>query len=167
MSKVRILSADLSLNCPGFCVATVENNVFTIDHVTHVNNKSSKLSHAEKLKRTKAILIYLCGKYHIDYVVRERGFSRFSATTQALFKVVGVSDVTIYEELGVSKIEEITPTEVKSLIGGHGKATKDEVEDGLRDLLSDSQKDFHFATDDESDAVAVALSFCIKNGLIV
>ena len=167
MSKIRILSADLSLNCPGFCVAPVENNKFNIECVAHVNNKSAKLSHAEKLKRTKDALVGLCSVYDIDHVVRERGFSRFSATTQALFKVVGMSDVTIYEELGVTKIEEITPTQIKSLIGGHGKATKDEVEGGLRDLLNADQKDFPFKTDDESDAVAVALAFCIQKGLLL
>lgn len=168
MSK-RILSMDLSLNCPAFCVGYVENNQFTIEEVRHVDNKNPKLTHAEKLKRTADEIEYICHKYadSIDYVVREKGFSRFATTTQALFKVVGVSDLTVYKHTGINAIEEIAPTQIKVYVGGYGKASKDEVENGLRDMLIDSQKDYPFATDDESDAVGVALTFCLKTGLLM
>lgn len=167
----RVLAMDLSLNCPAFAVCRVypNKNKFFIEEVRHVDNKNSKLTHAEKLKRTADEIEYICHKYAgaIDYIVREKGFSRFATTTQALFKVVGVSDLTIYQLTGHKAIEEIAPTQIKVFVGGYGKATKDEVENGLRDMLDDSQKDYPFATDDESDAVGVALTFCLKNGLLM
>ena len=162
----RILAMDLSLNLPAFAVIRVYDGAIYIEDVRHVDNKNAKLSHAEKLKRTADELQYICSKYYgeIDVVVREKGFSRFATTTQALFKVVGVSDLTVYEKLGINKIEEIPPTAIKSIIGGYGKATKDEVEDGLRAYLQKHQKDYVFATDDESDAVAVAITYAYKKG---
>lgn len=158
---------DLSLNLPAFCVAEIVDKQLRILEVSHVDNKKkTKWTQAEKLKAIADEIRRITNKYEgaFDVVVRERGFSRFAQTTQALFRVVGVSDLTVFEECGIRAIEEIPPTTVKSLIAGYGKATKDEVEEGVRNLLPEDQKDFKFATDDESDSVAVALTYAIKKG---
>lgn len=162
----KILAMDLSLNCPAFAVVEIREGRAYILEVFHVNNKrNTKWTQAEKLSAIGQALRDLLSRHHgIDAFVRERGFSRFAQTTQALFRVVGISDLITFEEVGCRQIEEIPPTTVKSLVGGHGKATKDEVEDGVRALLVDEQKDFVFVTDDESDSVAVALSYAIKKG---
>lgn len=157
---------DLSLNCPAFTVVEIVEGQAVIKEVLHVDNKKhTRWTQAEKLHATGQALRSLMNRHqNIDVFVRERGFSRFAQTTQALFRVVGVSDLIAFEEVGCKQIEEIPPTTVKSLVGGYGKATKDEVEEGVRALLGDDQKDFVFATDDESDSVAVALSYAIKKG---
>ena len=69
------------------------------------------------------------------HVVREKGFSRFATTTQTLFKVVGVSDLTILDLMGVKNVEEITPTSVKKYTTGDGKATKLDVMDAVRNYF--------------------------------
>lgn len=163
--KFLILSMDLSLNLPAFCVAEVNNGVFTVLEISHVDNKKGKLTTAEKLGRTYEHLKSIFQKYEaFDVVVREKGFSRFANTTQLLFRVVGVSDLIAFVEAGFKEIEEIPPTTIKTMIAGYSKADKQEVEEGVRKLLQEHQKDIEFYSDDESDAVAVALTCCIKKG---
>ena len=103
---------------------------------------------------------------HFDVVVREKGFSRFANTTQLLFRVVGVSDLIAFVEAGLKEVEEIPPTTIKTTIAGYSRADKEEVEQGVRELLLDHQKEMKFYSDDESDAVAVALTYCIRKGLL-
>ena len=159
---------DLSLNLPAFCVAKVENGVFKVIEVSHVDNKKEKsLTTAEKLGRIYAHLKDIFQKYgKFDVVVREKGFSRYANTTQLLFRVVGVSDLIAFVEAGLKEVEEIPPTTVKTTVAGYSRADKQEVEEGVRELLIDSQKDMKFYSDDESDAVAVALTWAIRKGVL-
>lgn len=165
-NKVKILSMDLSLNLPAFCVAEVEDGIFTVLEVSHVDNKKEKnLTTAEKLGRISWHLKNIFQKYgQFDVIVREKGFSRFANTTQLLFRVVGVSDLLTYELAGLKELEEYPPTTVKRMIAGDSRADKVEVEAGVRELLQEHQKEMTFYSDDESDAVAVALTHCIKKG---
>lgn len=60
---------------------------------------------------------------------------------------------------------EITPKTVKKDITGNGSASKDEVEAGVRRMLA-LPDEFTFRTDDESDAVAIGLSYMVREGVI-
>lgn len=163
--KHLILSMDLSLNLPAFCVAEVNDGIFTVLEVSHVDNKKGKLTTAEKLGKIAWHLKNIFQKYgEFDVVVREKGFSRYANTTQLLFRVVGVSDLVAYDEMALKEIEEIPPTTIKTMVAGYSKADKQEVEEGVRKLLQEHQKDIEFYSDDESDAVAVGLTCCIKKG---
>ncbi|MDF2010244.1 crossover junction endodeoxyribonuclease RuvC [Priestia megaterium] len=153
---MKILAMDLSLSCPAFAVLTV-NDIGTVDveHLSHLKTNTKK-SHGYRLfqiyKHMKNIL-----KEHDDItdLVRERGFSRFPSVTQALFKVVGISDLCAITS-GFSTVNEVTPTTVKKAITGKGKATKDEVAINVSTFISTNIK---FNTDDESDAVAVGVTY--------
>lgn len=163
--KKRILSMDLSLNLPAFCVAEVENGKIEVVHLSHVDNKKGKFSTAEKLDRIYNELKNIFQKYSpFDVVVREKGFSRFANTTQLLFRVVGVSDLVAFQEAGFCVIEEIPPTSIKTMVAGYSKADKGEVEEGVREHLQEHQKDIKFYSDDESDSVAVAITYALKKG---
>lgn len=166
MEAKKILAMDLSLNLPAFAIVGIRDGVPEIIDVCHVNNKKhTNWTQAQKLKATADMLRNLLWEHSdVDVVVRERGFSRFAQTTQALFRVVGISDLVAFEEFNVTQVEEIPPTTIKSIVGGYGKATKEEVEEGLRKMLPEYQKDYVFATDDESDAVAVAVTYAYKKG---
>lgn len=167
VGKHLILSMDLSLNLPAFCVAEINNGIFTVLEVSHVDNKKGKLTTAEKLGKISWHLKNIFHKYgHFDAVVREKGFSRYANTTQLLFRVVGVSDLVTYDEMCLREIEEIPATTIKTIVAGYSKADKQEVEEGVRKLLQEHQKEMEFYSDDESDAVAVALTYCIKKGLL-
>lgn len=63
--------------------------------------------------------------------------------------------------LNLKVSDEINAATVKRLIGGHGKADKDEVADGVRRILRLGD-DYTFATDDESDAAAIVLAWLIE-----
>ena len=150
-----ILSQDLSLSSPAFAVLEVTDGKVKILHLSHLKT-NAKQKHGYRLLQIYNHMkdIYLEFP-NIDYVVREKGFSRFHATTQALFKVVGVSDITahIYNH---KTVYEISPTTVKKVITGNGKASKDEVAEGVNTYLGTN---IDFKTDDESDAVAVGIAY--------
>ncbi len=170
MNSIKILSMDLSLNLPACAVGIVENGQYRILKTYHVDNKTgkaSKLTTAGKLYRIAKMFYDIQAEHNdINFLVREKGFSRFAKTTQILFRVVGLSDYLGFKLFGVSDIAEIPPTSVKNMIAGYGKATKDEVMAGVQELLPLDQQDYVYYSDDESDAVAVGITFAIKNGLL-
>jgi crossover junction endodeoxyribonuclease RuvC len=96
-----------------------------------------------------------------EAIIREKGFSRFAATTQALFKVVGISDVVLRDY----NIVELSPTTIKKAMTGNGKAEKIDVEYAVRELL-DLDASYIFISDDASDACGVILTYLIEKGLI-
>lgn len=167
--KRKILAMDLSLNLPAFCVAEVENGKLTVLELSHIDNKKEKgLTPAEKLGKLYDHLKELFQKHGgFDVVVREKGFSRFANTTQLLFRVVGVSDLIALQLAGIKAVDEITPTAIKTAVAGYSRADKKEVEEGVRKLLQEHQKDIEFYSDDESDSVAVALAYCMKKGWLI
>ena len=75
--------------------------------------------------------------------------------------MVGIADKALWSTTGKS-FDEIAPTSVKKIITGSGKATKDEVAMALEHYVGKHD----YATDDESDAVAVGVAWMIQNGLI-
>ena len=169
MGAIRILAMDLSLNLPAFAVCTIKDRALSVEAVYHCDNKKpARLTHAQKLERVRAMLEEIAlnhGKF--DVICRERGFSRFNKTTQTLYKVVGMSDWASYIYHQCDEIFEYPPTTVKYALTGVGKASKSEVEEAVRRYLSKvGQEDYAFYSDDESDAVAVAICHALKEGLI-
>lgn len=94
-----------------------------------------------------------------DILVRERGFSRFKADTQTLFKVVGISDMAAWRAKGAT-FAEIPPATVKKLVAGKGTASKDEVAAALERYVGPQA----YATNDVSDAVAVGVAWVLSQG---
>lgn len=155
---------DLSLSSPGFAVlgVTDEGDPLILE-VSHVKTNAKK-SHGYRLGEISEEIDRYITVYDPEYIVREKGFSRFPATTQALFKVVGISD--LYAHMRTEKeIAELSPTTVKKVVTGSGKATKQDVEKAVKKILRIDKPDF-FATDDESDAVAVGLAYMKRKGLV-
>lgn len=164
----KILCMDLSLNLPAMAVLEIRDGKPWIVDTYYVDNKKkTKYTTAQKLSEIAGELAFIA-KEHTDivHIVREKGFSRFANTTQLLFRVVGVADLAGIELFSCKDIEELTPTTIKRLIAGNGKADKQEVEDGVRELLTEEQKNYEFYSDDVSDAVAVGLAYYIKKGLL-
>src|SRR5690606_16203284 len=63
----------------------------------------------------------------------------------------------------IDEKNEIVASAIKKAVAGKGGADKEEVADGVRKILG---KDIDFKSDDESDAVAVGLTYAIREGLI-
>lgn len=161
-NKGLILAMDLSLSCPAFAVGCVEDGQVYILHLSHVKTKS-KDSHGTRLRMIFNHLEKVLDEYpNIEYVVREKGFSRHAVTTQALFKVVGISDLVV-NHFGHDAVTEIAPLTVKKLITGNGKASKEEVAKDVGRFLATP---LTFKTDDESDAVGVLIAYAIQKKLL-
>ena len=125
-----------------------------------VDNKAVKTV-GDKLANIYFNLDDLIHKHDLNYYVKEQGFSRYNKATQALFKVVGVVEFTLYCNRIATPIPEISPTKVKKLLTGNGKADKLEVQKAVRKYLIPSQKEMYFPSDNLSDAVAVGIAFNI------
>lgn len=99
---------------------------------------------------------------HADVLVRERGFSRFRNETQALFKIVGITDLVAWQTKELV-FDEIAPKSVKKVVAGSGDASKDEVAAALTWFVGEQE----YECDDESDSVAVGIAWLILNGYIM
>lgn len=173
MAKIKqnrlILAMDLSLSGSAFAVLQPCVNTVQIKELRFVDNDLPEIkgkTHGEKLANIYFNLDDIIQKHPITDFVREKGFFRFPQATQALYKVVGIVDFTLFCNDLKTNIEEIAPTLVKKLVTGNGKADKIEVEKAVRNYLSKSCRDVVFQTDDLSDAVAVGIAYCRKKNLI-
>lgn len=158
------LALDLSLSQPGFAVlAITEDGEPLILEKSFVKTRQAA-KHGEKLTQIQAEIRRYFDVYNPEHVVREKSFSRFAASTQAIYKVNGICDLTAYE-YEHKAIDEIAATSVKKLVTGNGKASKECVMASVMKRLQIEQADY-FANDDESDSVAVGLAYYIREGLI-
>ncbi len=149
---LRLLCADLSLRCPGFAVLRFEAGKVHIERLCHLNSRGTKKGHGEILTDIYTLLSELSADAMV--FVREKGFSRFPHETQALFKVMGIADLAAWQAHGC-EYHELAPAAVKKLLTGNGKATKQEVAAALTRYVGEQT----YATDDESDAVAVGIAW--------
>jgi crossover junction endodeoxyribonuclease RuvC len=161
----KILALDLSLSSPGYAVLGVnKEGKPVLVEVGHIKT-TGKLGYGGRLHQIDTMIDQVLSRNDgIEVIVREKGFSRFAAVTQALFRVVGVADLRAFNH-GFRKVVEIAPSAVKKMIAEHGKATKDAVEIGVRNILCLPEY-FEFGTDDESDAIAVGLTYYFAHSLI-
>ncbi|WP_265182313.1 crossover junction endodeoxyribonuclease RuvC [Geomicrobium sp. JCM 19055] len=143
-----------------FDTVSAEETQMYIKHLSHVKTNNKKV-HGHRFTQISDHLQEIVDEYPPNYVVFEKGFSKFHNVTHTLQRVVGVAIHKLYEN-EVDTIVEITPTTVKKAITGNGKAKKDQVARDLKNFVGDIE----YKTDDESDAVAVALTFALQKGWI-
>ena len=164
-----IVGADLSLNRPGFCVIRYAHGSIKLEKITCVDNKvNSKKTRGQKLLENVAMLKSLCDEYKPIYFVREASIknARFgqrsgTAARTGISETVGVMDLFVWEN-SKTEWQEIYPTSIKKCITNNGRATKEDVAKALPNYVGDVE----YTVDDESDAVAVAVAWLIKNELI-
>lgn len=89
-----------------------------------------------------------------NYVQNDKVHGAWSAVDRALAR------------LGLDVTENITPTNVKKLVTGSGKAEKPEVAEAVRRLLRLPDDYVFKAGYDDADACAVILAYLIREGLI-
>lgn len=148
-----IYGLDLSLNSTGVSVFTNDGifvKTLTID--TH-SERETKL----KLKLIGEKFIDLLKEYPPSIVVIEQGFTRFNASTQAIFRVHGLVNYLFAD------IEQVyyPAMSVKKIVGGKGNMTKDEVERAIHMKYPGIE----FRNYDESDAFAVAIAYMLEKGI--
>lgn len=158
MTKTIILGLDLSLSCPGFAVLEINKGKPKLLE-SGIIKANPKHTQVQKIRRIAAHMNRLSADYQVDYIVKESGFVRHNRTTKILERVAGAVITTLGD------MEEIPPTTIKKAVTESGKASKQEVELGVKMLLK-LPPEHEFASDDEADAIAVALTLAVQKGLI-
>ena len=157
-----LLGIDISGTSTGYCVAefnakTKDFHIWTIGHI----KTTARDSDGVRMQKIRDRISVLFDMYKIDTVIKESGFVKGGRSTQLIFKAVGVAELTCADR-GKPVIYEYAPTTIKKWVGGHGKASKDDVAAGV--IKFTGFKDFK--TDDESDAAAIILTHLSKEGLL-
>ena len=149
----NVFAFDLSISCVG---VSIFGNDGHPKWVGHVETKSEKL-HQRKLKIIADYMLWLKNEYPPDLTIVEGGFSRFNASTQAIYKVHGIFQYIYYD---ISQVY-YPPSTIKKIVGFRGNMKKDD----LRKII-EQRCDVSFANNDESDSYAVGLTWFISQGLI-
>lgn len=155
----RYLGLDLSISRPGFAVLEVKRRKPVLIFCEHVKT-NAKLSHGDRLAHIKAYVDAIRYDYGpFDAVIREKAFhnARVHATAGG-YKVAGIVDYTLrgYD------IVELANSTVKKALTDNGRADKAGVEREVMRWFPTQE----FKTDDESDAVAVCLTYLLRENLI-
>lgn len=160
-----IVACDLSMKCPGFALLrqSADDRTVAIVRKDIVANRAAvNKPHGKILGEISSVLSeFLAGK-RVKVAVRERAFSKYNAETQAIHKVVGVSEMIVWHILEM-KFQELAPTTIKKYVTGWGRAEKEDVAEAIDNYIP---KHTQWSSDDESDAVAVGIAWLISNGYI-
>ena len=76
-----------------------------------------------------------------------------------LFRVGGVMDVALWQ-VKSTIFYDLGATTIKKQVTGNGRASKQEVAKNLDKYVGEQE----YATNDESDAIAVGIAYLIKEG---
>lgn len=144
------------MNSSGWAVLSYSEGVVRyID--SGIINANTEQSHGQRLRKQRETFKSIVEKYPPTFVAREAGFARHIKSTQVLFKAYGVTE----EFFAEFDLVEYAATTIKKYSTGSGRADKTQVEDAIRETLNLGD-DFKFKSDDESDAIGIALTHIEK-----
>lgn len=150
-----IIGLDLSMNSTGYAIIKVDEENAEVIEKGIIKSKA-KENHSEKLTRQYEKMKEIKQKYTIigkdTKVIKELLHYSRPKTSAILGKVHGVVDL-VFDD-----IIEYAPTTIKKTITTSGRATKEQVADGVRNMVQ-SGHELVFKSDDESDAIGVALTY--------
>lgn len=166
----RYLGLDLSLRSPGFADLAVKNRRPSIVRTAHFKTTTVE-PRALSYESIEAFTLLFIreqtkgGTIPYSSIIREtwppaRNYEnndKVHGAWSAVDRALARYDWSVTENL--------SPSTVKKTVTGSGSAKKDEVATAVREILG-LPADYKFATDDESDAVAVALAYLIRENLI-
>lgn len=170
---MRVLGVDTSLSCPAAAIVESKDGKAKLVAVSHIKTNVQQLPHLRGQLVYAWFLLFLAQHgTNYDAIIREDFTGKTSQTNAPVFSAWAATDRALADHgLIFDKWKEprkktaygVAPTRVKKLVAGKGKADKDEVAEGVRRLTGYKGK---FATDDESDAAAIALAYLIQQGAI-
>lgn len=151
MEDTYVYALDLSLNSTGVCIFTNDGKIVEIMTIDTHKEKETKL----KLKLIGDDFKKLIKVYTPGVIVIEQGFTRFNASTQAIFRVHGLVNYIFcdYEQI------YYPASTVKKTVGGKGNMEKEEI----REKILLQYPNIKFNNYDESDAFSVGLTYFIKS----
>lgn len=143
----------------------VKTKEIVIEKLVNIYNTEKGVSHGETLYNiANEFAKGFLNAPDPKYFVREAGYivPGFHVSEMAKFKVVGLMDFLAYRYAKHAKFDEIAPKSVKKIVTGNGNSTKFAVASFLPKYVGEHE----YECQDESDAVAVAVAWLIKNGYI-
>jgi crossover junction endodeoxyribonuclease RuvC len=171
----RVLAFDVSMTSPGAAIVEVKNGKATIKALSSIRQDKDR-GHGLRADVIESwATLFLAdhvGKAGFDVVLREDFNGRTSTQSYPVFAAwSGIEracekfDVKFdkWTEPGKRASLGPTPSKVKLIVAGKGKAEKDEVADAVRQW---TQYTGSFDNDDQSDAAAIALAYLIREGAI-
>ena len=164
-----IIACDLSFRRPGFAVLRyhMREHYISVLEKSNINNKSKNKFDGEVLLEIAREVRRLLVSYPMAVVVRERALDKqksplqSSRTIEVLHKVVGVTDLYAWAFRGIP-FDEIPPQTVKKTITNDANAEKETVAASLVRFVGEQE----YACDDESDAVAIGVTWLIQHEYI-
>lgn len=162
-----IIGFDLSLSNTGWAVLEVEDELsFRVTESGYIHTcltkKGKKYSTGSRLAEISKQMKNVLERHNADHIVKESSFSNGNIkSTQQIFKVVGVFEMLLHQSNKFT-FTEYAPATVKKTITGNGRSSKEEVASEIEKLTSIKSKN-----DNITDAAGVALTYAIKNKLIV
>jgi len=149
-----ILALDISLVNTGGSIFDEKGNVIEVFSVPTSPKDLTQI----RLKKIADFFINLKKRYEFDLVIIEKGFSKFGTVTQQIYRCVGVINCLLWK----SEQIYIPATTVKKTVTGSGKADKEQVK---KSVLK-QWKDVVINNDDESDSLAVGLTYFKQQGIL-
>ena len=165
MDKLYLFGLDISLKNTGVAIYDLTEkrfvyiDSFNTEKIYATKNYKGLHLNAIKLNKLSKWFEGILEEYPPALVSIERMFSRFPLETQAIAKATGVIQETIWD-----KPQSLYPPKSVKLAIVHGSATKEDVANSI--LTSTTYNYLKFKNEDESDAVAVALTYLIDKELV-
>ncbi|UKS30190.1 crossover junction endodeoxyribonuclease RuvC [Paenibacillus sp. HWE-109] len=154
---------------PGAAVIEVRDRIPTLIAASSVATSTAD-NDAVRSVTVESFIAQMVYAHRPFYAVVREDFTsgRNKRATQTIFNSWVAADRALhtfgYEVLDLKP--PLSPTSVKKIVTGNGKAEKPEVAAAVRNILRLGD-DYKFATGyDDSDACAVALAYLISKGLI-
>jgi crossover junction endodeoxyribonuclease RuvC len=156
---------DISLTSPGFAAISVKNRrpaLIKTEGIVTDAKQPDGLRFSLVEARTVTFVSQFPGP---TGVIREDYKNPASKRQgQTIFGAWAAVDTGL-QRCGLRVTAEVNASTVKRLVGGHGRAEKDEVAVGAKRILR-LPEDYEFATNDESDACGIVLAYLIEKELI-
>ena len=149
-----IYGFDISMSNSGVSVFDESGNPVKIISIP----TNSKMEHKDRLRTIADKLLELKKKYPTNLIILESGFSRHAASTQAIFKCVGLVSYLFNE----ATQKTYAPSSVKKIITGDGRSDKKVVQEKILRKFPTLK----FENEDESDSVGVAMCWFIEKNII-
>lgn len=165
VKPIRVLGLDLSLTSPGFAIIEAKGGKARLIKSAHFKTSASTDQPLRYEEIEAFALLFTRDNQPFDVIVREiwppsRNYAQnnkihgtWSSVERALHRYGYDIDV------------HVTPANVKKTVTGNGNAKKPQVAESVREWLG-LPDDHKFATDDHSDACAVALTYLIREKII-
>lgn len=138
------------MSCTGIAIFNI--NTYEPVLITSIKPNAKK-EHGERLHTIREYIKEIMIKYPPHEVSIEQGFTMHNKSTQVIYRCHGVANELFHEY----KQYYYAPTTVKKLVGKHGQAKKDVVQQQILKRYPD----IVFKNEDESDAVGVCVSHLI------